>query len=595
MMTDLVFKLFSLILLTPLIASLFRFLLAMAGNSFLTDQDIALFFLTPIGFPIVMLAGALNLAILMLGMTSLLAVLASRDGSPTSPLVAIRIAILRFASITSLTARVIGWLLLTLLPFSAAIAVLYFVLLGEHDINFYLHHWPTEFRWAVGLALLIALMGLLVCLRLILDWVFALPIVVFEELSASQALQASRQRVAGRRLSSLLLLIGWFSLMAVVSFLTTTLIVFITQWFVSEESASLVKLTTIIGISVIAWSLANLAISVLGSTTLAALYFSLYRFWGTAPDSTTEDLILSPPADASGWVITKQQLTGLLLVGMVASFFLGSVMVRSVHVEDEVAIIAHRGASFAAPENTMAAVSRAIEDGADWVEIDVQETADGQVVVFHDKDFMRMAGQSLKIHEATLEDVANIDIGSWFDGKFRDQRVPTLEMVLDECQGKAGLFIELKYYGYEQRLEERVAQIIDSRKMADQIVVMSLKREGVEKMKSLRPGWKVGLLMSVSTGNLSSVDVEFFAVNAGFANAAFVNSAQAADKEVHVWTVNDSITMSKLISRGVNGIITDRPDLLRDVLRVRASMTVPQRLLLELADLFGNTPEIVEQ
>ncbi len=89
-------------------------------------------------------------------------------------------------------------------------------------------------------------------------------------------------------------------------------------------------------------------------------------------------------------------------------------------------IMAHRGASVAAPENTMAAFRQAIDDGADWIEIDVQETADGEVVVSHDSDFMKLSGNPLKIWDAKLDDLSDIDIGTWVDPKYSDERVPTL-------------------------------------------------------------------------------------------------------------------------------------------------------------------------
>ena len=114
-----------------------------------------------------------------------------------------------------------------------------------------------------------------------------------------------------------------------------------------------------------------------------------------------------------------------------------------------------------APENTLAAVEVALAAATDWVEIDVQETADGEVVVLHDSDLKKVAGVDLKIWDATWEDLQEIDVGSFFSPEFSDQRVPKLEEVLALCRGRAGVVIELKYYGHQVRLEERVAEIVD--------------------------------------------------------------------------------------------------------------------------------------
>lgn len=243
----------------------------------------------------------------------------------------------------------------------------------------------------------------------------------------------------------------------------------------------------------------------------------------------------------------------------------------------------------------MASVRKAIEDNADWVEIDVQETADGEVVVFHDSDFMKVAKTPLKIWDATMADLKEIDVGSWFAPEFQDERVPTLGEVLDACKGKTGVNIELKYYGHDDQLEQRVVDLVEARAMQSGVVVMSLEFDAVEKMKSLRPGWKVGLLLSLSAGNLDTIAADFLAVNASFANRFFIRSAHQSGKEVHVWTVNDAATMSTMIGRGVDSLITDKPALARSVLEQRAQMSAPERLLLELAGILGVTPRISEQ
>jgi glycerophosphoryl diester phosphodiesterase len=155
--------------------------------------------------------------------------------------------------------------------------------------------------------------------------------------------------------------------------------------------------------------------------------------------------------------------------------------------------------------------------------------------------------------------------------------------------------IELKYYGHDKQLEQRVADIVEAHDMASQIVAMSLSADGVRKMKALRPGWKVGLLMSVYAGDLKKVEADFLAVNAAFVSRRFVREAHRNGKQVYVWTVNDAPTMSTLIGRGVDGLITDKPALARSVLEQRAKMSAPERLLLELAGIFGVTPEFAEQ
>jgi glycerophosphoryl diester phosphodiesterase len=232
-------------------------------------------------------------------------------------------------------------------------------------------------------------------------------------------------------------------------------------------------------------------------------------------------------------------------------------------------------------------VRRALEDGTDWVEIDVQETADGEVIVMHDSDFMKLAGNPLKVWDGTLAQVQDIDIGSWFGPAFSAERVPTLAAVLEEVRGKARLVIELKYYGHDQQLEQRVVDIVEQAGMVDAIAIMSLKYEGIQKLHKLRPDWNIGLLSAKSIGNLANLDVDFLAVNTGMATPGFVRRAQEQDKQVFVWTVNDRVSMFRMFSLGINGIITDEPAMAREVLEERVDMSAAERLLVHTAVLFG--------
>jgi glycerophosphoryl diester phosphodiesterase len=268
-----------------------------------------------------------------------------------------------------------------------------------------------------------------------------------------------------------------------------------------------------------------------------------------------------------------------LPIAAVIAGLMGYWLLQGMQVQDEVSVIAHRGAAGAAPENTLAAIRRANEDATDWVEIDVQETADGEVVVVHDSDFMKLAGNRLKVWEGTLAQVQDIDIGSWFAPEFSAERVPTLRDVLDEVSGKSRLVIELKYYGHDQQLEQRVVDIVEASGMVDDVAIMSLKYEGIQKIRKLRPDWTIGLLSAKALGNLARLDVDFLAVNTGMATPGFVRRAQDSGKAVWVWTVNDPVTISRVMSLGVDGIITDEPALAREVIAQRAELGSVERLL----------------
>lgn len=110
---------------------------------------------------------------------------------------------------------------------------------------------------------------------------------------------------------------------------------------------------------------------------------------------------------------------------------------------------------------------------------------------------------------------------------------------------------------------------------------------GIQKVKRLRPDWTVGLLTAIAVGDLTRAEADFLAVNTELATRAFIQSAHQKGKDVSVWTVNDTIAMSTMISRGADNLITDHPDLARRVLAERSEMSSVERILVELAFVFG--------
>jgi glycerophosphoryl diester phosphodiesterase len=333
------------------------------------------------------------------------------------------------------------------------------------------------------------------------------------------------------------------------------------------------------------WFFGNLFVSAFNAGSFAYLLEGLFERCGPGVHQAMfDDARLSE--NVLGWQVTPRRL-GIVLIGSaVVAIGAGAWLLNDIQTTDRVTIVAHRGAAGKAPENTLAAVRQAIADKTDWVEIDVQETADGHVVVVHDSDFMKLSGVPLKTWQASFEQVRQIDVGSWFSDEFADERVPTLKEVLETARGKAGVVIELKYYGHDQALEQRVVDIVEEANMVPDVAVMSLKYEGIQKMRALRPDWSIGLLSATAVGDLAGLDADFLAVSMGMARPGFIRRAQAAGRQVFVWTVNDPVSMSRMISLGVDGVITDEPDLARQVLADRADMSSMERLMLHAAVLF---------
>lgn len=576
----------STLLLAPIYAATLRLAMVGSGQAVLADLDLLFFVTSPIGVLGLIAVSVIATAIVALEFGALLTILSQPAESPNL-LAAIFLLLRRAARLLSVAAKIVVKVILWLAPAGAIAAVTYALLLTKYDINFYLSQRPPAFWMAAivvaGLTAYIAVAAV----KLASDWALVLPITLFEDVASWRVAALSRERTALHRWEVRAWLIGW----AVGSFLLsagTTLAIGAAAWRIAPhwpQSLTAVAIGVGLGLTlaVTAGALAHLVEIV----ALAAIVRRLYlRLGGVIPESLTSDVRLSNGAS----YVTRKRLAVAVPVALLGAATLGYVTISSIPVEDRVLVIAHRGSSLSAPCNTIAAIRAAITEGADWVEIDVQETSDGEVVVFHDSDFMKTAGINLRIWEATAARLADIDVGSHFSADFADERVPTLRAVLDECRDKAGVLVELKYYGHDVRLEERVVEIVEEADMVDQTKFMSLKREGVAKLKALRPEWRVGQLLSVTAGSSRRLEGDFLAVNASFASRALIQKTHRDGRELYVWTVNDPMTMSALISRGVDGLITDVPATARAVLAERDGLPPVSRLMVDLADRFRITP-----
>ena len=175
-------------------------------------------------------------------------------------------------------------------------------------------------------------------------------------------------------------------------------------------------------------------------------------------------------------------------------------------LDNPVEVTAHRGYSAVYPENTIPAFKGAIQVGADWAELDVQQTADGEVIVMHDSNLKRTTGLDKEVWQVTWDEIKDLDNGSWFDKKYQTVRIPTLEEVLKVCRGKIHLNIEIKPSGHDKDLEEQVAKLLKKYHMRDTCVVSSLKYDSLRKIKQADDSIETAYITSVSYGNFTDLE-----------------------------------------------------------------------------------------
>lgn len=231
-------------------------------------------------------------------------------------------------------------------------------------------------------------------------------------------------------------------------------------------------------------------------------------------------------------------------------------------------VMAHRGLSADAPENTLYAFSDAISAGADFIELDVQQTRDGVLVVMHDSNLKRTTGVNKNIWDVDYADIQNLDAGSWFDPAYANARIPTLEETLQFVDKRARLNIEIKPTKHgSDTLEQDVAELITRYQYTDACYVTSFSYGSLKKVKEVNPEIRTGYLMSVAYGQFYSLKyADAFSLNKVFVTSQVVNAAHQQGKQIFAWTVNSMSEVRSLCNLHVDSIITDDPVMVQNVI-----------------------------
>jgi glycerophosphoryl diester phosphodiesterase len=234
--------------------------------------------------------------------------------------------------------------------------------------------------------------------------------------------------------------------------------------------------------------------------------------------------------------------------------------------------LAHRGASGYAPENTMAAFCMAKEMGADGFEFDVQITKDGVPVVIHDEALVRTTGALGYVFEHTFEEIRRLDAGLWYGKEFAGEKIPSLEEVL-QAYGDLFLNLELKNAYFDMPgLEEKTVGLIRKYGVERNVIVSSFHHGSMQKFHRLAPDIKTGLLydcvLTDAAGYAKRLGAS--ALHPFFATVKqdMVTEAHAGGLMVNVWTVNDAEHMRLCVAAGVDAVITNYPDRMRNVLNM---------------------------
>jgi len=232
--------------------------------------------------------------------------------------------------------------------------------------------------------------------------------------------------------------------------------------------------------------------------------------------------------------------------------------------------VAHRGAAGYAPENTIAAYDLAVDMKADYIEIDVQRSKDGELVSIHDTTVDRTTDGTGKVGDLTLEQLKSLDAGSWKGEQFTGEQIPTFEEILDRYHGKVGILIELKAPEYYPGIEQQVADLIKERNLDKpqnkKIIIQSFNFESMKKMNQLLPQVQIGVLTSNRAHTTMDALKEFstyadwFNPSYGIVTKELVDQVHSNGMKIGSWTVRSQEAADFLFEMKVDAIISDYPD-----------------------------------
>ncbi|WP_410984518.1 glycerophosphoryl diester phosphodiesterase membrane domain-containing protein [Bacillus cereus] len=391
-----------------------------------------------------------------------------------------------------------------------------------------------------------------------LRWIFTLPIIVLEEKTFRTAARKSANLVKENFFKVLFFLIGFFISIGIVFVLLMGMYLLV-LWGVYEFTNP-------------EGTFALLAESTLSVFLTSALYlfsFIMTPFYIMAltrlylQKVPVEDVLLEEGLDYSKTKADKcffkkhrlkfigVYIVGVFTVGMVVAFIVTFIT----NSYKEPIIMAHRGYVSKGVENTKEALQGAIDAKADYAEIDVLQTKDGELAVIHDLKLKRLANANVQVSDLTMDELRKLTLQQ--DG--HTGQISTLDEMIKLAKNKIKLNIEVKLHGNEKDFVKKVLDTIKENDFEKQCVIQTLHYPLIKEFKRANPNIKVGYILYASRADLKYVQADFYVAEEYMLNKRLVKSARKLNKPIYVWTVNDMESLKKYYKLNVDGIITDYP------------------------------------
>ena len=409
---------------------------------------------------------------------------------------------------------------------------------------------------------------------LYIRWIFAVPVMMEEDgTSFKSACRKSAVMNRGMNLvRTALVMLGWTGLMLFFYYSGTAVVVaywyILSLWLIPRETEPFLMFFTkrYMPTATIYYIFFLWIVTPIISAAVQSLYYERKAEMG-------EDVI---PYTEAPHFFARYPLLKWMIVGACAVSFFFSGPSRFAQIRwmlntnyGTPMIMAHRGFSAKAPENTLPAFQMCLDGGFTAAELDVQMTADGTVIVLHDDNLKRTAGIDKNVWEVTYDEIRDLDNGSFFNKDFAGTKIPTLDEVVKLAgSGKEKLFlnIEIKRNGHDEGIIEKVVDIIIKNDYLESCDVTSQDYGTLEEVREVDPAVLTAYTSAVGIGSIESLEAaDIISIQQTFATYENVERIHNAGKRVFVWTVNEEDTMKDLVSLNVDAILTNDPELCKSV------------------------------
>ena len=554
---ELIFKVMTILIGSPLFLGIFNGVMKLTGYNYLTIENITKFMLHPITLIVLIILISLMTLYTLFEITVIIVILdQSKQKNKIRIIDAVKEALVRSKKQINIKNILLPFFILFLIPFlniGISSSLITSIKIPEFIMD-YIESNKT---------LLSLFLGLVVILIYFLSrWIYSFHYMILENKNFKEARKASVKLGRFSRIRDLLtLIITHFYILLMLGLTILLGILFILM--LSKVLLKEVLAKSIISAIIIVFIIICIVLYAILSTPINYAVISC-MFYQKKKKKKEEIIKEKIESEIKNHFVLKATIVML----MISSIVLGTIFIDglyrgkynlNIEYVRTMEVTAHRGASVKYPENTMAAFIGAKKQGANWIELDVQQTKDKQIIVSHDTNLKRVTGVDKDVINLTYEEIEKLDAGKFKDIKFAGEKIPLLVDVIDYAKdNNLKLNIELKPTGKEVDFEKQVVEIIKEKEFTEDCVITSQVYEVLENVKKADKKLETVYVMSIAYGEITKLKAaDHFSVEASNVNNELVRKVHREGKQLYAWTVNTKESIQNMIEYNVDNIITD--------------------------------------